>query len=440
MSLEIESRALGALMAIGSPCNMKSIEALMLLTPNHFATSATRNIFRIIKNLADANERFDLVRMLSEVTGDDTPTLDHIAGTAYTTNLLLADTRLLTEKMTKALILEKMGVLLNEVKCEPLPAKACALATEEMQRIIKLGFTDEKYVTTAEDAVDAFLSKKDCKYKIIKSGIHTIDDALNLGGFKESCLITVAGRSGMGKTCFATHLAHNLAANHPAQHILFFSLEMDAEDIFYKQLTAITGKQIDLLDTIEKQKAIETALRVRLTTDTKPSASIEYIEVASKVTHFKTPISVIVVDYLGIVQNNNRLETHVLKQADIAARLAALAKQLNCIVIALTQVNRDYNKREDKCPITADAADSSGSERSSDYWFGIHRPEVDDPDDYNLKNMFVLGCRKDRYGLTWKRAFAFNWGAFSEIDQSAFKIMSEPKKQTSSFKEWKGVK
>jgi replicative DNA helicase len=129
----------------------------------------------------------------------------------------------------------------------------------------------------------------------------------------------------------------------------------------------------------------------------------------------KQPMSVIVVDYLGIVQNTSKIESHTLKQADIALRLSALAAELNCIVIALTQVNRDHAGRLDKTPITADAADSSGSERSSTYWLGIYRPIVDDvfadPED------FIVKCRKNRFGPTWTALFAFNQATFAEMNQ-----------------------
>jgi replicative DNA helicase len=143
--------------------------------------------------------------------------------------------------------------------------------------------------------------------------------------------------------------------------------------------------------------------------------SIDYIETSARLAHVKTPFSVIVVDYLGIVQNKSKFESHALKQADIALRLSALAIELDCIVIALTQVNRDYAGRQDKVPITSDAADSSGSERSSSYWLGIYRPFVDD--ETQCENDFVVKCRKNRFGNTWTAYFAFNEGTFGEVHQ-----------------------
>jgi replicative DNA helicase len=124
------------------------------------------------------------------------------------------------------------------------------------------------------------------------------------------------------------------------------------------------------------------------------------------------------VDYLGLVQNtNNKLESHVLRQANITEQLAALAIELDCIVIALSQVNREYANRQDKCPVTSDAADSSGSERSSTVWLGVHRPYADD-EVSGTENHFVVKCRKNRFGPLWKAVFDFQDGVFRETDQA----------------------
>ena len=82
-------------------------------------------------------------------------------------------------------------------------------------------------------------------------------------------------------------------------------------------------------------------------------------------------------------------------------------------------------------PITSDAADSSGSERSSSYWLGIYRPEVDDEND--RKNDFVVKCRKNRFGKTWSATFAFNEATFGEVDQIRTYQPINPKKGMAHF-------
>jgi replicative DNA helicase len=142
--------------------------------------------------------------------------------------------------------------------------------------------------------------------------------------------------------------------------------------------------------------------------------TIDKIELICKVACQQKKIGVIVVDYLGLVQSHGKKE-HYLAQAEIAQRLAALAIELNLVIIALSQTNRDHKSRKpgDKCPYPTDAADSSGSERSSSLWFGIDRPEIDD-DSIEFKNMFQLKCRKNRNGEIFEGEFDFNEGRFVE--------------------------
>jgi replicative DNA helicase len=133
------------------------------------------------------------------------------------------------------------------------------------------------------------------------------------------------------------------------------------------------------------------------------------------------------VDYLGLVQNKGNFERNDLKQSDITSKLAQLAIELNCIVIALSQINRGASNRgaEDRCPWPHDAADSSGGHRSSSLWLGVDRPELyqDDP---CYRNQFVVKCRKNRFGNTFDLIFAFNEGTFAEVQSGWFR---QPMKQ-----------
>ena len=133
-------------------------------------------------------------------------------------------------------------------------------------------------------------------------------------------------------------------------------------------------------------------------------------------------ISVIVVDYLSLVETKQSFERNDLKQSYITGKLAQLAIELNCTVIALSQINRGAANRgvEDRCPWPHDAADSSGGHRSASLWFGVDRPELyqDDP---CYRNQFVVKCRKNRFGTTFDLIFAFNEGTFAEVPNGWFR-------------------
>lgn len=426
MSAEIEMRVIGGLMTIGKNTDIRAQEAMLRLTVDFFYNESARAIFKMIQKAYQVNQDFDPAYLIEQVSSEHFLFYEELVIQYWTTSSLMGDIDHLASLKLNREIRSKLLDTINQFEQQKIPLTANVLATELCYEISKMGISDKQYVSTAEMMADMYLKNDKPKCATIPSGIETID-RLNNGGFKEGSMITIAGRSGMGKTGFGVHLAHHIASNHKHHHVLFYSLEMSDWDIYEKQLASILGKQPAELSYSDKSTGVLAAMATPFTINTKPLASIDYIEVSARTTHVKQPISVIVVDYLSIVQNKSKLESHVLKQADIALRLSALAIELNCIVIALTQVNRDYSSRDDKCPITSDAADSSGSERSSSYWFGIYRPEVDE-DDYEYKNQFIVKCRKNRFGNPWKAYFAFNDGTFGEVDQQLTYIPVKPMK------------
>jgi replicative DNA helicase len=429
MSMETEIRVLSTLIGVGDPKDIKILESMLQLTAELFKDESSRGLFEFIKTLFDKQEAFDLTRLLDIVPAN---LFDCLKQSSYywSTSTLKDDVKFLMDVRKTAVIGCKLKTIAYNFEKQKLPSAACNAAIDGCLDIAQMAVMNDSHVFTAEMCAENYYAENKKNNKLIPSGIQTLDK-LNDGGFKENSLITIAGRSGMGKTGFAVHLAHHLASNHPNNHVLFYSLEMSADDIYEKQLATIMGKQPANAFSGEIALAVNHSLRVPFTIDVKPMATISYIETTARITAIRKPISVIVVDYIGIVQNTNKLETHTLKQADISLRLAALAAELNCIVIALTQVNRDHAGRQDKVPVTSDAADSSGSERSSSYWLGVYRPEVDN--EYEGKNQFVVKCRKNRFGKTWSAMFAFNNATFGEINQYGMNEPVKNEKGISSF-------
>ena len=414
MSLEIEQRVLGTLILIGNNKHLISQQAILELNEDCFHNLDCRELFLIILKQFNGDRFFDLATLSSVVPVSLNLYVYEVSSKSWSTNLLLTDIEFLKESCRRREIGYGLTKLVTDFKTESSPNLACDIAVNGCIDIAKLGIVDDKHIFTAE--LNAFNYKGDTVIQTptLTSGIKTLDTLTN-GGFKNKSLITIAGRSGMGKTGFGVHLAHHIASNHLHSDVLFYSLEMAASDIYEKQLSSIAGQQIATAPRDLQLDAVSSSLRTPFTIHSKPLVSIDYIETSARLTHVKTPFSVIVVDYLGIVQNKSKFESHALKQADIALRLSALAIELDCIVIALTQVNRDYAGRPDKIPQTSDAADSSGSERSSSYWLGVYRPFVDD--DAACENDFVVKCRKNRFGPTWTAYFAFNEGTFGEVNQ-----------------------
>ena len=434
MSHEIEQRVLGALMQIGDPNNVIVQESMLKLTNACFCNREATQLFDLIQHAFKCKQHFDYSHLESYVPTELHEYFATIISSYYTSNMLLQDVETLNHEQKARNIGAKFKDVNHSFTREPIAKEACQIAVAGCIAISKMASIEEEHVYTAERLADMFLSDEGAEDEIIPTGIKSIDN-INDGGFKVKSLITIAGRSGMGKTCFATHLAHSLASNHKRKHVLFYSLEMSAISIYSKQISTIAGKQAKKLNITERLLAVAVSMDFPFTVDSKQDASIDYIETTARIVALSKPVSVIVVDYLNIVSNKATFESHALRQSDISKRLAALAAELNCIVIALSQVNRDYSGRPDKCPITSDAADSSGSERSSTYWLGIHRPEVDDECDKSVKNQFIVKCRKNRWGAPWSVVFAFNEATFGEVDQHLFH-QKKPEQKKKGFEKY----
>lgn len=433
--MSIEARILAAIIGNGEPDNLAVQKAMLHLSESCFEISSLREVFVIVQKLFHRKERFDVEQLMSIIPDSCYQSFTEIAtmSSGTFTNLLDHDVDCLLKIKKRRLMERKINQMVHDFHREIIPDLACEKAVEHCLSISRFSLDNSKHVFTSEEMAEKIFSGDYNEDAFIPTGIDLIDRQ-NKGGFKNKSLITIAGRPSTGKSCFAVFLAEKIAFNHPKKHVLFFSLEMTAYEVHQMHITSLAKRQFKELSNNELLKATSRSLDCPFTIDEQQLSSIDYIETFSRITNTQKPVGVIVVDYLSVVQNEGRFESNALKLADITMRLAALAKELDCIVIALSQVNRDYANRQDKCPVTTDAADSSGSERSSSYWIGIHRPCLDDQNDRTLKNTFVVKCRKHRWGDPWTAYFAFNNATFGNVDQHFFDEKQKINERQSKYK------
>lgn len=231
---------------------------------------------------------------------------------------------------------------------------------------------------------------------------------------KNNSLITICGRSGVGKTNFGLYLMYKILDCCPEKQAVYFNLEMSPIDLLEREI-CVQGiprtKDGDFID-----DNIHHLLNRNVEMVSQPVMRIEDIEYISRFYSTQKPIGVIVVDYISLIRSKSKSERNDLEQADIAKRLAGLSIELNCVVIALSQVNREYKNRPvgDRVPYSTDAAESMGTVNSSYWWIGIDRPEIDDPQNREFKGLFQIACRKNRgTGGYFKSDFHFENGVFS---------------------------
>ena len=246
---------------------------------------------------------------------------------------------------------------------------------------------DEIMITTLDYAEKAF--KKSPDVAVLKSGLNDFDK--KVGGLHKSDLIIIAGRPSMGKTAFATNIALNICQkekikpNENANNILFFSLEMSSEQLATRLLSEVsripsekirTGN-LSKFDFENMMKGSEKIKDLNLFIDDSPALTLSSIRSRARRLKRRKGLDLIIIDYLQLIysESKNYNDNRVKEISDITRGLKALAKEFNIPVIALSQLSRKVEDREEKRPQLADLRESGSIEQDADLVVFLYREE-----------------------------------------------------------------
>jgi replicative DNA helicase len=249
-----------------------------------------------------------------------------------------------------------------------------------------------------------------------------------LGGLQPKDFVIVAARPSMGKTAFALKLV-NAALASTSKSAQVFSLEMPAEQLVFRFLAFLGRIDLSLLtrgrlqdDDWPKLTAAVAALHSygdRLVIDDTPQLTPTELRARSRraARKFGDP-ALIMVDYLQLMQSSGK-ENRNLEIADISASLKALAKEMDCPVVALSQLNRSLEQRANKRPLNADLRESGALEQDADVIMFIYRDEVYHPDseDAGIAEIIIGKQRNGPLG-TVRTAFLAAETRFENLDAS----------------------
>ena len=273
------------------------------------------------------------------------------------------------------------------------PSKLIEEAEKDLYQISEKGIQShniQTFKTSIEEAVELATKafEKDSSVVGISSDFRDLDQ--KLGGFHPSDLIIIAGRPSMGKTSLATNIAFNVAKDafknkDKDSSVLFFSLEMSSEQLATRILSEqakISSNEIrrgnlsenDLESLVNVSKNI---LEIPLFIDDTPAINIATLSSRARRLKRKHGLGIIVVDYLQLLRpsKQSKNESRVLEISEITQGLKALAKEINIPIIALSQLSRQVEQREDKKPMLSDLRESGSIEQDSDVVMFIFREE-----------------------------------------------------------------
>jgi replicative DNA helicase len=255
--------------------------------------------------------------------------------------------------------------------------------------------TFDSALTTAVDMA-ARAYQREGKLSGLATGLRDLDT--KMGGLQSSDLVIVAGRPGMGKTAFATNIAYNVARAWQGEvradgHIMtvnggivgFFSLEMSAEQLATRIIAEQTGIPSSTIrrggiheSDFEKIKDVAIELQ-HLPFFIDESGGLTVAQLAARARRLKRQkgLDLLVVDYIQLLQGSSRraLEGRVHEVTEITTNLKALAKELNVPVLAISQLSRQVENRDDKRPQLSDLRESGSIEQDADVVLFVFREE-----------------------------------------------------------------
>ncbi len=238
----------------------------------------------------------------------------------------------------------------------------------------------------------------------IPTGFADIDKLL--GGFQRSDMIILAARPSVGKTSLALSIAHN-AAKKFRQRVALFSLEMSAEQVVQRLISAETGIDSQRLRRGEIadeewgrfMKASSDLAETLFFVDDTPNISALELRTKARRLHAEIGIDLLIVDYLQLMRGDVRVENRVQEISAISRSLKALARELNVPLLALSQLSRSVESRTDKRPILSDLRESGALEQDADVVIFIYRDELYN-ENTERKNIADIIVAKHRNGPT----------------------------------------
>lgn len=307
-------------------------------------------------------------------------------------------------------IAKKAGKVGGEITTVDLLREVDALAQNEFRETRGnqiLEMPDEALRKTLE-----WLDRKNSGEMVgLGTGIKALDEFL--GGVMATDMVVIGGRPSMGKTCLAlniaTHVGLSTAEGQEPPLLAVFSMEMNTEQITLRNLSNIGSIDHDHLrsglltdeDYTRLSVAISkySASNIRIDCDPYVSPAIMRAKLRILQSRAKRPISMILVDYLQLMQPDRQMQMKATEISEISRSLKLIAKEFNAPVFVLSQLNRNVENRPNKRPTMADLRESGGIEQDADTIVLMYRDEYYNPDT-EMKGVTELIVAKNRNGET----------------------------------------
>ena len=433
------------------------------LEPEYFSSKINKIIFKTIKKLINNDQIADLNTVKVQLDGNQE--FGENGGLSYLLKLCENTVSIINSKQYGELIYDlylrrrliDLGTnLINNSYNTEEESDSRSLIEKTEQHLFNLiqnnefdsGPKDFEEIMqrTIDYAEKAFKKSEDVIG--LKTGLRDFDK--KIGGLHKSDLIIIAGRPSMGKTAFATNIASNISKefDNKKKKVLFFSLEMSSEQLATRllgELAEISSENIRTGNLSKKDfskilSSSDDLKKLNLFIDDTPALSISAIRTRARRLKRKLGLDLIILDYLQLVNGESKKtnDNRVQEISDITRGLKAIAKELDIPVIALSQLSRKVEDREEKRPQLADLRESGAIEQDADLVVFLYREEyylarTEPPEGTEKHEMWTNKMEKvhniaeaiiakHRHGPISKVKLHFNpsWTKFSDLDENNF--------------------
>ena len=435
-NLEAEESVLGAIMLDSEAANI----VLERLHDEDFYKPAHQVIFSAVAALFDANEPIDAITVSDRLrrTGD----LERLGGIGYLTALLDSVPTTsnvdyyasIVEETALRRRLMRAGARIGELAtrtADPIEdvvdqAEQTVFAVAERRVGDGLAPIDPLLSTTLERAEE--MHARGSEVTGLATGFRDLDR--KLAGLQPANLVVVAARPSMGKSALALNIVHNVAV--AGTPVAVFTLEMSREEVVQRLLCAHARVDSQKLRTGELNQTQWTKLTMAAGTLYKTpifvddSASLTVTEIRAKCRRLTRQhgLGLVVVDYMQLMHSTGRSENRQQEIAEISRALKTLARELHVPIIAVSQLNRSLETREDKRPRLGDLRESGAIEQDADVVMFIYRHEYYHPEAQETRGIAEVNVAKHRAGAIGPVDMTFlpEFTLFSDMGRDAARV------------------
>ena len=429
-SNDAEQSVLGAVLLDNEALNTM----LEILQPDDFYHAGHRTIAETMIELNERLEPIDAVTLCEALRGS--AKLDVVGGVEYISRLVdIVPTALNTEYYSK--IIKEMSLRRKLIHQAGEIADAAFNERGDIDSFIDS--VEQKIFKVSESRISpSFVKVGDIVRDSIKeveknytskepitgvaSGFSDFDKMTS--GLQASDLIILAGRPSMGKTSLALSILRHIGMD-SRKACAFFSLEMSKQQIVLRLLCSqakvssskVRSGNLGESDFPRLVDAASELSQAPIYIDDTPALSVLEMRAKARRLHKEQELSMIVVDYLQLMRGGSRrVERREQEISEISSSLKALAKELNLPVIALSQLNRSVESRQDKRPMMSDLRESGAIEQDADIISFVYRDEVYNPDtpDKGVAE-FIIGKHRNGPVGTVRLAFQNEYTLFENL-------------------------